>query len=262
MPGRLAYGPIWQRHFLRVLVPRWGVDKVISAGDFHTSLLKTKMTFLILRVACSGRSICQMLSSGMLRRLQEQAGGPDEREWQISSNPSVTWRYLRAPATSTTGSCWKMVGECQDQYFDRWAGQTQLLDSPCAVPLRIRRGDSQHRAPPMPLVLPHWLPPMKRTSLVLLFKLTKHSSEPLPCQEMFSWEKILCNEVSKQPLTMFLRALSQRCRESAQCRENIVLGIRGLYSGQSSLRSLRKEPGIWLQIEIQILALAFSSCMT
>lgn len=175
----------------------------------------------------------------------------------IEGSPGHPWQ---AQCTSS----WRKREEesREDQYFDKWTSQTQLLDSPCVVPLRIRWGDTQQKAPPMPLVLPHWLPPMKRTSLILLFKLTKHSSEPLPCQEMFSWEKILCNEVSKQPLTMFLRALSQHCRESAQCRENTELGIWGLYSGQSSIRSLRKEPGIWLQIEIQILALAFSSCMT
>lgn len=49
--------------------------------------------------------------------------------------------------------------------FGRWASQAQLWDLPCVVPLRIRgRGDTQWRATPMPLVLPHWLPPMKRTS--------------------------------------------------------------------------------------------------
>lgn len=49
--------------------------------------------------------------------------------------------------------------------FGRWTSQAQLWDLPCVVPLRISsRRDTQWRATPMLLVLPHWLPPMKRTS--------------------------------------------------------------------------------------------------
>lgn len=233
-----------------------GVHKAGSTGGFsYFPFQNIKMVFLIQRVTVSVRDNADVIKwyAKKFHRASKKCWNGSSGHW-LASTTSSSWRK-RERERFVWGRCVVcLVGgpvKLSSGIYPVWCHWESAVDG-------IPSGEPHPRF----LFFHTGCLPWKGLPVILLLKLTKHSSEPLPCQEMFSWEKILCNEVSKQPLKMFLRALSQHCRESAQCKENTGLGIWGLCSGQSSERSLRKEPGIWLQIDIQILAFTFSSCMT